>query len=144
MPKSCIFLINEMLYFTIYPWWCINVRSCFFKYKSIICLIVHLQYAIISNSGLSGLTNLVKNNYLTMPAGERVRIGNLEGRLIAVCHHRHGTLWDVLINGITRSAILGHSKANGTIDYRPPPACASNCRMNFSLFLNTFIICHNF
>jgi capsule polysaccharide export protein KpsE/RkpR len=36
--------------------------------------------------------------------------------------------------------------ANGTVDsvYRPPPACACNCRKNFSLFLIIFIICHYF
>ena len=67
---------------------------------------------IISNSGLSGLTNSVKNNFLTMLPRERVRIGILEGRLIEVYYHRHGALWDVLINEITRSPEFGQLPNN--------------------------------
>lgn len=38
-----------------------------------------------------------------MPPRQRVRIGNAEGRLIVEHYQRHGALWDIIINEISRN-----------------------------------------
>ena len=39
-----------------------------------------------------------------MPPRPRVKIGNVEGRLIIAEQYRqHGALWDIVVNGIQRS-----------------------------------------
>ena len=42
-----------------------------------------------------------------MPPRPRVKIGNVEGRLIIAEQHRqHGALWDIIVNGIKRNPEL--------------------------------------
>ena len=38
-----------------------------------------------------------------MPPRPRVKIGNVEGRLIAEQYRQHGALWDIIVNGINRN-----------------------------------------
>ena len=43
-----------------------------------------------------------------MPPRPRVKVGNVEGRLIiAEQYRKHGALWDIIVNGIKRNAELG-------------------------------------
>ena len=45
--------------------------------------------------------------FLTMPPRPRVKIGNVEGRLIIAEQYRqHGALWDIIVNGIKRNPEL--------------------------------------
>ena len=42
-----------------------------------------------------------------MPPRPRVKIGNVEGRLIIAEQYRqHGALWDIIVNGIKRNPEL--------------------------------------
>ena len=42
-----------------------------------------------------------------MPPRPRVKIGNVEGRLITAEQYRqHGALWDIIVNGIKRNPEL--------------------------------------
>ena len=38
-----------------------------------------------------------------MPPRPRVKIGNVEGRLIAEQYRQHDALWDIIVNGINRN-----------------------------------------
>ena len=41
-----------------------------------------------------------------MPPRPRLKIGNVEGRLIAEQYRQHGALWDIIVNGINRNSEL--------------------------------------
>lgn len=58
-----------------------------------------------------------------MPPRPRVKIGNVEGRLIAEQYRQHDALWDIIVNGINRNlefeqllhnvqAIYNHGRRN--------------------------------
>ena len=38
-----------------------------------------------------------------MPPRPRVKIGNVEGRLVKEQYRQHGALWDIIVNGINRN-----------------------------------------
>ena len=47
------------------------------------------------------------NKFLTMPPRPRIKIGNVEGRLIIAEQYRqHGALWDIIVNGFKRNPDL--------------------------------------
>ncbi len=49
------------------------------------------------------MTHFVKNNFLTIPPRQRVRIANAEGRLIVEHYQQRGVLWDIVMNGIDKN-----------------------------------------
>ena len=60
------------------------------------------QFHMFLREQAIGKHNYFKNKFIRMPPRPRVRIGNLEGRLIAEQYQQHGPLWDIIVNGINR------------------------------------------